>query len=155
DRTRVSTGRVAGERATPSSPPRAGRRRLVVITTATAGLLALGLLSALFLPRRGPLAILPLPTLAPPPGTLEIDFEHNLKGGTLKLWIDDEQVIDEPLESRVTQKILSYRIHKGTLSQSLEVGPGEHVVRVQVEGDGFSASRRIRGAFASGEKRRL
>jgi hypothetical protein len=96
-----------------------------------------------------------MPALGPPPGKLEVDFEHNLKGGTLKIWIDDELVIDEPLESRVTQKILSYRIHKGTLSQNLEVGPGEHVVRVQVEGDGFSASRRIRGTFESGEKRRL
>jgi len=146
DRTRVSAGKVV---------PGSGKGRRIVVTMGAAGLLILGLLGALFIPWRGQLVMLALPALAPPPAKLEVDFEHNLKGGTLKVWIDDELVIDEPLESRVTQKILSYRIHKGTLSQSLEVGPGEHLVRVQVEGDGFSASRRIHGTFESGEKRRL
>ena len=146
DHTRVSTGKVV---------PGSGKGRRIVVTMGAAGLLILGLLGALFIPRRGQLLMLALPALAPPPAKLEVDFEHNLKGGTLKVWIDDELVIDEPLESRVTQKILSYRIHKGTLSQSLEVGPGEHLVRVQVEGDGFSASRRIHGTFESREKRRL
>ncbi len=146
DRTRVSTGKVV---------PGSGKGRRIVVTMGAAGLLILGLLGALFIPWRGQLPMLALPALAPPPAKLEVDFEHNLKGGTLKVWIDDELVIDEPLESRVTQKILSYRIHKGTLSQSLEVGPGEHLVRVQVEGDGFSASRRIHGTFESREKRRL
>jgi len=146
DRTRVSAGKVV---------PGSGKGRRIVVTMGAAGLLILGLLGALFIPWRGQLVMLALPALAPPPAKLEVDFEHNLKGGTLKVWIDDELVIDEPLESRVTQKILSYRIHKGTLSQSLEVGPGEHLVRVQVEGEGFSASRRIHGTFESGGKRRL
>jgi len=146
DHTRVSTGKVV---------PGSGKGRRIVVTMGAAGLLILGLLGALFIPRRGQLLMLALPALAPPPAKLEVDFEHNLKGGTLKVWIDDELVIDEPLESRVTQKILSYRIHKGTLSQSLEVHPGEHLVRVQVEGDGFSATRRIHGTFESSEKRRL
>ena len=157
ERTRVSTAKAAPASGTGALPraPRASRGRRIVMTTAAAGLLVLGFLAALFIPWRGQPPMLALPALAPPPGKLEVDFEHNLKGGTLKVWIDDELVIDEPLESRVTQKILSYRIHKGTLSQNLEVGPGEHLVRVQVEGDGFSASRRIHGAFESGEKRRL
>ncbi len=157
ERTRVSTAKAAPASGTGALPraPRASRGRRIVMTTAAAGLLVLGFLAALFIPWRGQPPMLVLPAFAPPPGKLEVDFEHNLKGGTLKVWIDDELVIDEPLESRVTQKILSYRIHKGTLSQNLEVGPGEHLVRVQVEGDGFSASRRIHGAFESGEKRRL
>src|SRR5260221_11760022 len=41
-----------------------------------------------------------------------------------------------------------------SLTQSLNVSPGEHVVRVQVQGDGFSGSQRIRGVFESGVKRR-
>jgi len=146
ERTRVTTGKVV---------PGSGKGRRIVVAMGAASLLILGLVGALFIPWRGQLLMLALPALAPPPAKLEVDFEHNLKGGTLKVWIDDELVIDEPLESRVTQKILSYRIHKGTLSQSLEVGPGEHLVRVQVEGDGFSASRRIHGTFESSEKRRL
>ena len=146
ERTRVTTGKVV---------PGSGKGRRIVVAMGAASLLILGLVGALFIPWRGQLLMLALPALAPPPAKLEVDFEHNLKGGTLKVWIDDELVIDEPLESRVTQKILSYRIHKGTLSQSLEVGPGEHLVRVQVEGDGFSASRRIHGTFESREKRRL
>jgi len=154
DRTRVSAGAAARSAPQPE-PPRTDRRRLIVIGAVAASVLAMGLLGVFVLPWRGPLAILPLPTLPPPPGKLEVDFEHNLKSGTLKVWIDDDLVIDEPLESRVTQKILSYRIHKGTLSQSLEVSPGEHAIRVQAEGEAWSASRRIRGVFESGEKRRL
>ena len=37
----------------------------------------------------------------------------------------------------------------------LDVSPGEHVVRVQVESGGYEETRRMRGTFQSGETRRL
>jgi hypothetical protein len=98
---------------------------------------------------------LPVPTLGRPAGTLEVDLQHNLKAGSIKVWVDDELVLDRALESYVSQKILSYRVFKGSLSQDLQVAPGEHVVRVQIQGDGFSDARRIRGTFVSGERQRL
>ena len=48
-----------------------------------------------------------------------------------------------------------FRVRKGRAEALLEVAPGERVVRVAVEGDGFSSSRRIRGTFQSGARERL
>jgi protein kinase-like protein len=99
----------------------------------------------------------PLPTLpgAPEPGHLELSLEHPLRSGTLRVYVDDEKVLEEPLVGRVTKKVLSFRMHKGSASHVLDVPPGEHVIRVQVDGSGYEGSRRIRGTFKSGETRRL
>jgi serine/threonine protein kinase len=75
--------------------------------------------------------------------------------GNLKVWVDDDLVIDEALESRTVRKFLSVRIRKGSVLRTVEVAPGEHVVKVQVQGDGEIAARQIRGSFESGAKRRL
>jgi eukaryotic-like serine/threonine-protein kinase len=131
------------------------RRRRLAVALGAVGLLVLGFVGALVIPWHGQPSVLGVPSIAQPPGTLEIDFQHTLRSGSLKVWIDDELVLDEAIEGRVTRQILSLKQHKGAMSQSLEVDPGEHMVRMQVVGDGFSASRRIRGTFASGEKRRL
>ena len=156
ERTRVAARpATGGAAALPTDRLRTSRRRVLALAAGAAGLVGLGFLGALVVPWGGQPAVLPVPTRPPPPGTLEIDLEHGLRSGTIRVWIDDEVVLEEPLESRVTRKILSFKQRKGTLSQSLEVDPGERVVRVQVEGDGFSGSRRIRGVFESGRARRL
>jgi hypothetical protein len=98
-----------------------------------------------------------LPSLpgAPSPAHLEISIEHALRSGTLRVFVDDAEVLEEPLAGRVTRKVLSFRMHKGSASHSIDLPPGEHVIRVQVEGTGYGGSRRIRGTFKSGETRRL
>jgi hypothetical protein len=160
ERTRVSAPRSSPS-PLPATPPAAevpsGRRRRVIIATAGAALLVLGFLGALVVPWRGqPAALdLPMPKLGPQPGTLEVDLEHNLRSGSIKVWVDEELVLDKALESYVSQKILNYRVFKGSLSQDLQVAPGEHAVRVQVQGDGFSDARRIHRSFVSGERQRL
>jgi protein kinase-like protein len=100
---------------------------------------------------------IPLPSLlaTEAPGHLEIDFEHPLRSGTLRVYVDDEEVLEEALSGKVTRKILSFRMRKGSTNQVLDVTPGEHVIRVEVDSSGFGASRRIRGIFKSGETRRL
>ena len=136
---------------------RVGRRGLLVL----AALLAVGLVFPLAARRPGaslPLPLpLPLPTLpsAVEPGHLEIAFEHPLRSGTLRVFIDDEAVVEEEFSGKVTKKILNFRMRKGTSKQVLDVTPGEHVIRVEVDGSGFDGSRRIRGTFKSGETRRL
>jgi serine/threonine protein kinase len=120
-----------------------------------AALLLGALVVFLFVPRGDQPALISLSTLLPvEPGHLEVIFEHSLKSGNLKVWVDDEQVLDEPLESRVTKKVLSLRIRKGSLRQVLDVTPGEHTVRVQLEGD-VNSSRRLRGTFEPGQTKRL
>ena len=100
---------------------------------------------------------IPLPSLlaTEAPGHLEIDFEHPLRSGTLRVYVDDEEVLEEALSGKVTKKILSFRMRKGSTNQVLDVAPGEHVIRVEVDSSGYGASRRIRGIFKSGETRRL
>ena len=89
------------------------------------------------------------------PGHLEIAFEHPLRSGTLRIYVDDEQVLEEALSGKVTKKILNFRMRKGSTNQVLDVTPGEHVIRIEVDGSGYDGSRRIRGVFKSGETRRL
>jgi hypothetical protein len=92
---------------------------------------------------------------APPPAELELKFEHPLRTGTLTVWLDDVLVHEEPLESRVVEDLMVYRVRKGRAEAVLEVAPGEHVVRLGVQGEGFNGSKRIRGTFESGSRRRL
>jgi hypothetical protein len=101
--------------------------------------------------------VIPLPTLAPivPPARLELAVEHPLSHGTVRVWIDGDQVLEEELRGRVAHKVLSLKTYKGSLTRTLDVAPGEHVVRVHVEGGDFSDSLRIRGNFESGGTRRL
>jgi serine/threonine protein kinase len=100
---------------------------------------------------------IPLPSLlaTEEPGHLEINFEHPLRSGTLRVYVDDEPVLEEALSGKVTKKILNFRMRKGSMNQVLDVTPGEHVIRVEVDSSGYDASRRIKGTFKSGETRRL
>jgi hypothetical protein len=135
---------------------RLGRRGLLVLSA----LLAAAVLAGVLVRDRAPSGtrsrVLPvLPTVVEP-GHLDINFRHPLRSGTLKVWVDDELVVEEALSARVTKRVLDFNIQrKGSVNQLLDVAPGEHVVRVEVEGSGFSSSRRIRGIFRSGETRHL
>ena len=132
---------------------RVGYRGVLVLVA----LVAVGLAFPLAGRRAAPSFPIPLPSLltTAEPGHLEIDFEHPLRSGTLRVYVDDEQVLEEALSGKVTKKILSFRLRKGSTNQTLDVAPGEHVIRVDVDSTGYDASRRIRGTFKSGETRRL
>jgi hypothetical protein len=136
------------------------RRRTLFLGLGAAVLVAAGVAAALVSPWRGQDAVshnsVP-PSTVPVvmPGQLEITVQHPLKTGVLKMWVDDKLVLEEGLEGRVSKKILGYKEHKGTLTETVDVPAGDRTIRVQVEGDGFTGSRRIRGTFASGARRRL
>jgi hypothetical protein len=89
------------------------------------------------------------------PAYLAVDFDHHLRSGKLEVWVDDDLVLDEPIEGRVTQKVLSFRLRKGSVQETLEVSPGAHEVRVQVSWEGRRRSSRISGQFKAGITRRL
>jgi hypothetical protein len=101
--------------------------------------------------------VIPLPTLAPivPPAHLEIALEHPLRSGTLSVWIDGDQVLEKDFRGRVARQVFSLKTYKGTFTETIDVSPGEHVVRVQVAGGDFGESLHIRGEFESGATRRL
>jgi hypothetical protein len=89
------------------------------------------------------------------PARLAIDFDHHLRSGTLEVWVDDEPVLEQPIQGRVTQKVLSFRLRKGSVQETLEIATGPHEVRVQVSWDGRRRSARITGEFKPGLTRRL
>jgi serine/threonine protein kinase len=86
---------------------------------------------------------------------LVVDFEHHLKSGTLRVFIDDEKVVEEALDSRVTKKILTLRLRKGSVDEVIAVEPGKHEIRVQLQWDGRTKSRWLRATFEGGTSRTL
>ena len=96
------------------------------------------------------------PVLLPrAPARLEVRLDHTLRSGTLRVWVDEDLVIEEPLSSRVTDDLLVVKLRRGRVEKVVEVPPGEHAVRVQVIGEGLNASRSIDGVFEKGATQRL
>jgi eukaryotic-like serine/threonine-protein kinase len=100
------------------------------------------------------------PLSFPPPAAsdkarLTVDFDHHLKSGTLKVWVDDALVMEEALDARVTRKVLTVRLRKGSVEEVLEVEPGKRKVQVQVAWDDKVKTKWISGAFKAGGERTL
>jgi hypothetical protein len=92
---------------------------------------------------------------AAPVGRMAIDFEHHLRSGRVRVWLDEELVLEEELDSRVTRKILSFRLRKGAVEQTLEVPPGRHQVKVQVRWDDNIKTEATARTFRAGATHRL
>jgi hypothetical protein len=138
----------------PKSPPTPLLGRAFSRRFALAGLAVVAVLAG-FLKLSGvQLRVFPFPA-AVLPAYLEIDLRHSLKSGTLQVWIDDALVMDEPLESWVREDLVVAKLRSGREQQQLRVPPGQHEVRLEVTGEGFSGKRSLRGSFESGSTRRL
>ncbi|MFN7974099.1 MAG: protein kinase [Acidobacteriota bacterium] len=106
---------------------------------------------------------------APPPGdggvesagegsTLAINFEHRLESGTITVWVDGKLVMDEGFEGKgkALIKIKRFQIgEESKLSKSISVSPGEHEVRVRVNGSGVDTMDRVSTSFKAGKTRQL
>ena len=170
----------AGASATRTSlpPPRRRRdKRGLVLAGVAAGLGLLALL--LWIPRRDPAPesrplspqatpapaptptpggslFAPLSSLFPqPPGRLRIDFDHPLRSGTLRIFVDDELALEEGLSGQPRKKALVFKRHEGSFRDELEIPPGLHEVRVEVRWDDNLKTARIVGNFRPGATRRL
>ena len=88
-------------------------------------------------------------------GRLAIDFEHHLKTGRMRVWVDDDLVLEEELDAKVARKILSFRVRKGAVEETLEVPAGRHQVKVQVRWDDNIKTEVTSAMFRSGATRRL
>jgi serine/threonine-protein kinase len=95
------------------------------------------------------------PTPVPAPAHIALTLDHPFKTGTMKVWVDDQGVVDAPLESRVKKKLLVFKSRRGSESATVDVPAGVHSVRVQVEGDGVTLNRRLKTFFRGGETKRL
>ncbi len=96
-----------------------------------------------------------LPASLATPARLEVAFEHGLRQGVLRVLVDDEQVLEQPFEGRLAGKLLFVKKRRGSVTEALEVAPGERSVRVTVESSDGRWTARLAGAFESGRVRRL
>jgi hypothetical protein len=84
-----------------------------------------------------------------------VEFEHSLKGGVFRLYVDDLRVIDEPFGSKVTKKIVGLEMRKGFLAETLEVTPGLRTVKVEVIWEDNVKTQRSQTFFNPGSRLRL
>ena len=80
------------------------------------------------LPKRGPKPVSQPASRA----HLRIEFEHTIKDGWLRIWIDKKRVLTEKLESRTGKVHLRFRTRKDQVRDSLRLAPGRHGVYVEV-----------------------
>jgi hypothetical protein len=97
----------------------------------------------------------PPPAKARPTGQLVIEFEHHLKHGNLQVWVDEDRVVNDDFDGRITRKILSFELRKGLVQQRLALAPGRHSVRVTVRWEDNTKTARISGVFRPGAARKL
>ena len=95
------------------------------------------------------------PRKAPPTAFLSIGFEHHLASGTLEVWVDEKRVVKEPLDSKVTRKLLLLERRQGSVQQTLSLTPGRHHVRVRLRSGDDDKSARTSATFKTGATRRL
>jgi serine/threonine-protein kinase len=91
----------------------------------------------------------------PAPARVVVDFEHPLESGTLRLWVDGEEVLVERVKGDVTKRLVLFKLRSGVLTEVLEVEPGRHRFRVKVDWDDEARVEEIAGRFDPGETYRL
>ena len=96
-----------------------------------------------------------LPRLFHKPAQVGLRFEHSLKDGTLRVYVDDQLVAERDLQALVTKKIVIYKKRREVIEETLSVDPGERVVKLQVASGNDVYTSRIKGRFEEGESRRL
>ncbi len=164
-------------------PPRRGIPWVVVATLT--GLAAAAMVAAFLMGRAGrqgaagavtadaaapPVTtVMPAESAAPPLTTLSattessgaeraqlaINFEHSLKYGKLRVWVDKTLAVEQNFDSRVTRQIGSLKLRKGGIARTIEITAGRHEVKVEVAWDDNVKTGRIWASFDPGSTRRL
>ena len=157
----------ATDTRTAAPPPRAARSsrtRLVV-----GGAVALALVALfVWMPRQSspsratavPSAAAPSPVPAAPtpaaePSRLRVDFDHPLRRGKLRVFVDGKLALDRSLSGQQAKKAVVFTVHEGTLREEVEVAAGLHEVRLEVTWDNNVKAGKIVGNFRSGVTRTL
>jgi hypothetical protein len=95
------------------------------------------------------------PTTTADTALLALDFEHHLKSGTLKVWIDRKLELETPLSGVAARTLPGLTLHKGYLESELELSPGQHDIWVEVRWDDNIKSNGVTTRFEPGATRRL
>jgi serine/threonine-protein kinase len=99
------------------------------------------------------------PTAAPSnpnqPPQLVVEFEHSLKEGTLRIFVDDLLVVDQPFGGKITRKVVGLEMRKGHLTETLEIAPGLRNIKVEVSWEKNVKTERSQTFFNPGRRLRL
>lgn len=92
-----------------------------------------------------------------PAATLDIEVEHHFTAAQLSVWVDDHSIYTHPLEGTDKKHLVVFHGVQGHESHALQLAPGKHRVRVEVESgvDSYDQSRTVTGEFASGNDKVL
>ena len=148
---------AAGSRA---ARPRASMlaAAVVLIATVAMGFSGRPIDSAAVAPA-APVAVDPAPAVAPTPpprdaARFSIDFDHSLKQGRLRLWVDKTLRLDKRLGKGDVARV-ALRPSGGSGRGGIEVEPGVHDVKVEVAWDDNVRTERVRATFRPGDRRVL
>jgi hypothetical protein len=86
---------------------------------------------------------------------VDLDLEHSLRRGKLRVWVDNVLVVEDDLDSRVARKIATVKIRKGHFERALDIPAGRHEIKVQVAWDGNTKTASAWANLAPGSTRQL
>ena len=89
------------------------------------------------------------------PARLAVDFEHHIRSGALKVWVDDDLVVDRALDGRLVERLGRIRLYKEHIVETVKVTPERHSVRVEVAWDGKVRTARSAATFRPDSARTL
>jgi hypothetical protein len=86
-----------------------------------------------------------------------ISVGHNMRVGSVSVWVDEHFVVESPLEGQQVSRRGALRTYKGDYSVRIRMEPGERIVRVRCASPEFTydETREVRNVFPRGEERAL
>jgi len=97
----------------------------------------------------------PEPAPVPAPARVVVDFEYPLESGTLRLWLDGEELLVESVKGAITKNLVLFQLAGGVRTEVLDVSAGRHRFRVEVRWSDQRRTQEIAGRFLPGETYRL
>ena len=95
----------------------------------------------------------PAPTVAPKESArLVLEFEHTLRTGLLRIFVDDEAVMRQSFDGKIRRRILGIPIRGGRMTETFELAPGRHTLRVQVSWDDNVKTEETVASFRPGDR---
>jgi hypothetical protein len=89
------------------------------------------------------------------PATLGIEVDHKFAEAHLSIWVDDQLSYTHTLEGTDKKHLVVFHHVQGHEIHSMQIQPGNHLLRVQVISESHSSSQSVTGAFASGAEKLL
>ena len=75
--------------------------------------------------------------------TLQLQVQHHLTSGTLRLWSDGRLIYTHALHGEASKRLVVFKKVEGTDKDALKLPAGKHKIKVEVEADGYSQSSTI------------